>query len=303
MPETRTYIKWKKEFVEGYKKTCKDNDTPWDYVESFSRDVSKLLQDRTFDKDAKNAMLYGFYDPIVGFRWADEMMKYWHGVVDTVQGVCIRPDGTLFRCPDNITTETRLLYAHQDNAMLLMSIVFLYEGVYKRAVNFIYGLTGQDQYSSHQTYWQAEYLAKAGLKFGDVADRELRNKIAHMTFRVLDNGDVWVNPSASLPPGFDAASGETPPDAVKYKRDQLIGIYDKSMDALYDLFMAVQYWFFYNHGPYRLFDDEFFEVPGGQRIREAAIMDMARKPTIRHWDSVVERAREDLRRVAGKRTW
>ena len=302
MPEKRTYVKWRREFVEAYKKTCKDNDTPWDYVESFSRDVSKLLRDRTFDKEAKNAMLYGFYDPIVGFRWTDEMMKYWRGVVDKVQGVCIGPDDTLFFCPENITTEKRLLYAHQDNAILLMSIVFLYEGVYKRAVNFIYGLTGDGRYTSHQTYQQAEYL-KTHLEFRDVPDRDLRNNIAHMTFRVMDNGDVWVNPSASLPPGFDAASGKPPPDVERYGRDQLIGIYNKSLGALSDLFVAIQYWFFYNHGPQRLFDDEFFEVPGGKRIREAAIMDMARKPTIRHWDRVVERAREDLRRVAGKRTW
>ena len=116
------------------------------------------------------------------------------------------------------------------------------------------------------------------------------------------DGDVWVNPSASLPPGFDAASGEAPPGAERYGRDRLIGIYDKSMDALYGLFMAVQHWLFCNRGPHRLFDDEFFEVPEGKEIREAAIGEMFRKPTIRHWDGVVERARAELRRAAGKRT-
>lgn len=302
MSENRTYTKWKKELKEEFLKTYKDNNTSWDYVESVSHEIAKLLQGRNFDKDAKNAMLYGFYDPIVGLRGAEKKMRDWDSVVNTVEGICVRPDGSLFHCPENMTTEKRLLYKHQDSAILLLSILFLHEGVYKSIVNFIYSLTDHGKHKDHQTVQQAEYLAKAGLDIRRASDKDLRNSIAHMSFYVIDSGDVWTNSSTSLPPGFDAASGKEPPGAVKYGRNQLISAHDRSRAVLSDLFAATQHWFNCNYGPPRLFDDVFFETPEGNEIRKRANAEMANRPSVDHWDLVMERARKELQRVTGGQT-
>lgn len=301
MPESRTYTKWKKVLKEEFLKTYKGNNTTWNYAESVSQDIAKLLQGRNFDKDAKNAMLYGFYDPIVGLRGAEKKMKDWDSVVNTVEGICVRPDDSIFRCPENVTTEERLLYKNQDSALLLLSILFLHEGVYKSIVNFIYNLTGHGKYEDYKTTNQAKYLAKAGLDIQRASDKELRNNIAHMSFYVLDSGDVWTNSSTSLPPGFDAASGKEPPGAVKYDRNQLISFHNESRAMLSDLFAATQHWFNCNHGPPQLFDDAFFETPESNEIRKKANAEMANRPSVDHWNLVMERARKDLQRVTGER--
>ena len=228
-------------------------------------------------------------------------MKYWQNIVDTVQGICIRPDGSLFRCPENMTTEKRLLYVHQDNAMLLLSILFLHESVYKSVVNFIYNRTDHDVYKDHQTARQAEYLADAGLDVQRAADKELRNSIAHTGLGVMDNGDVWVNSSTSRPAGFDAASGKIPPGAMKYERGQLINALDRSYEMLSNLFAATQHWFNHNYGPLRLFDDVFFETPEGNEIRKKTNAEMVIRYSVDHWDHVVKLARRELQRVTSKR--
>lgn len=299
MPEGRTYVRWEDAFVKEYMKICKDNDTQWGYVEMFSQRISKLLRDRTFDVEAENIMINRFYNPLTGFKGMEKKMKDWRSVLSTIHGICIRPDGSLFYCPRNITTEKRLLNTQQDSELLLLSILFLYEGMYKGMVNFIYGLTGHGKYKDHRTNDQAEYLFKAGLDLR-VLDKELRNNIAHMTFQVTMEGDVFTNSSAPLPPDLDKVSGEIPFNAKRYERGQLIAIHDRSQAALSDLFHVTQYWFYYNHGPHRLFDDEFFESPEGNGIREAAIREMIKKPSVVHWNRVMENAREKLRDVAGK---
>ena len=301
MSESRTYTKWKNALREQFRKVHETNGTSWEDAEALSKEIAKLLQGRNFDKGAKNAMLYSFYDPVVGIRGAEMKMRYWQGIVATVQGICKRPDGSLFYCPENITTEKRLLYVHQDSAMLLLSILFLHESVYKSVVNFIYNLTDHDEYKNHQTTKQAEYLAKVGLDVQSASDKELRNSIAHMGFLVMDNGDVWVNSSTSLPPGFDAASGKNPSGARKYERGQLINALDKSYEMLSNLFAGTQHWFNHNHGPLRLFDDTFFETPEGNQIQKKANEEMVKRHSVDHWDLVVKRARTDLQRVTSKR--
>ncbi len=294
MPESHTHTKWKNALREEFKKVHEVNGTSWDRAEVFSQAISKLLKGRNFDKDAKNAMLYSFYDPIVGLRGVEKKIECWHNIVTTVQDICIRSDGSLFRCPENMTTEKRLLNVDQSSTLLLLSILVLHESVYKSVVNFIYNLTGHDKHKDHWTTKQVKYLAKAGLDVQGASNKELRNSIAHMGFRVAYNGDVYVNSSTSLPPGFDAASGKPPPDVVKYERSQLIDAYNRSHMMLSDLFAATQHWFNHNYGPLRLFDDVFFETLEGNEIQKKAYEEMVNKPSVDYWDLVVKRARVEL---------
>lgn len=295
MPEGRTYTKWKNSLKEEFMEVYED-DISWDYAESFSQKISKLLQGRIFDKEAKNAILYGFYDPLVGLIGAKKKMEDWDDIVTTMEGVCRRPDGSLFHCPENMTTEERLLSKQQESVILLLSILFLHEGLYKSIVNFIYNLTGHGKHKDNTTR-QAKYLAEAGLDIRRVSDKKLRNSIAHMTFFVTASGDVLANSSTLFPPDFDAASGERPPSAMRYWRDELIAVYDWSRAKLSELFAVTQHWFNCNYGPLPLFDDAFFETPECNEIQKAANLEMVSKPNVDHWYRVLERAREELQRA------
>lgn len=285
---TKTYRKWKQWFDMKFKE--KHDAVSWDSINRFSCMTEKVLGSPNFKEDELAMMSYRLFNPLTGLTATGPKVKMWYDTLDKIRGVCVGPDGCLNSCPDDPEAHGmhRLLYMHQDSLLLLLTMLILHETAYKGVVDFVYDCSNHGKFSKTQTKRRAGYLAEQGFDVTPAADHLLRNAIAHSSFRVADDGSVWVADISKKPSlaQYNATPASPPPEAKYYMRQELINKFEDSQSLIVDAVDGVVYWFHVNYVMNRLFDDQFFGSTERDNVREAAWSEMERS-NIRDWERIL----------------
>ena len=284
----RTYTEWRKRVEKEARDECKKQSMNWDDMTALSHRISKLMKDNKGSL-SENGIISRFYDPVTGFYFTFETMKVWQGTVSKIQQVCVDDgDGHLFECPGEVTNGRRWLFMHEDIMMLLFTILALYEGPYKNIINLLYDGTNDKRFNESQIDERINHLAnRYGIDIRHAMSRELRNSVAHMSFRLEEQlGRVVIR---------FTNKGKMESDCV-YTHEKLHSIYTDTQDALWLLYGAVLHWWKLEYGPMRLFDDMFFRTKNGEAVRRAALLAMLQpgSQNIEVWKKIVERFRREL---------
>ena len=227
-----------------------------------------------------------------------QRMSVWYNTLDNIQKVCVKPDKSLYRCPDDPEAHgmSRLLYAHQDSFLLLLTLLMLHETAYKGVVDFVYDSNPdkQIQRDKTRTKQRAEYLVTQGFDVMFTTDHFLRNAIAHSSFVVRADGSVLafdVKEPALDQPNVILTSL---PSGIKcYTRQELIEEFEKHQSLIAEAAAGVTYWFHVNYCMKRLFDDRFFGSPDRDDVREAAWDEIERSDML-DWRHIRDRFEQML---------
>ena len=273
----RTYVECKRLIEEKHRKICEVDDVSWGEMQDIYGKVRRIMERGGEAALSEQEILERIKDPVVGLYAAGDKMRVWFDMVKTVQNICTDDDDNLFRCPDVVTEPSRLLHIYQDTMLLAVTLLVMHEGLYKSSIDLLYDGTGHGKCSETKTACRIDYLATHnGIDIRDAMHRPLRNDIAHMSFRITSEGGI---------------EGKDRP----YTRKGLIDAYVIARDALWPLYHAITFWFEYNHGPIRLFDDAFFETKFGRAVMQQALDKMMQEnQTVMAWNGIVEDARRRL---------
>ena len=272
---TKTYKKWRKWFDKKYKEKHQANHTSWAGITKFYRMTEKALGHPDVKEDEFKMMVHRLTNPLTGLTEVVHRMSVWYNTLDNIREVCVKPDNSLYRCPDDPEAYgmSRLLYTHQDSYLLLLTLLMLHETAYKGVVDFVYDTNPDKQINRDKTKTKqrAKYLVDQGFDVMSTTDHFLRNAIAHSSFVVRPDGSVLAfdvkEPSLDQP---SVTLTSLSPGIKCYTYQVLIKEFEKHQSLIAEAAAGVTYWFHVNYGMQRLFDDRFFGSPERDDVREAA---------------------------------
>lgn len=276
----RTYTEWRKRVEREARKELDERSISWEAMTKLSQRISDLAKSNNVD-GLSGDTISKFYDPVTGFYLAFETMKEWQGTVHKIHSVCVDDDEHLFECPGEITAGRRWLWIHEDTMLLLFTILALYEGPYKKAIDLLYDAAHGRNPEKTSTDNKAKHLATYGIDIRYAISSDLRHAAAHMSFRpVKESGKVLIR---------FIGKDKTESDCL-YTREKLVSVYTEMQDAIWLLYAGILHWWKMEYGPAQLFDDEFFRAKNGEEVRKAALAAMLEpeNQTVEVWKSVVE---------------
>ena len=285
----RMYTEWRRRLERDVRKECKEMSVKWNDMVVLYEKIDNLVKSNNGNQSV-NDVISKFYTYVTGVYFTLHTMRMWQDTVSKIREVCIDDKDNLFRCPDNMTNERRWLFIHEDNMLLMFTMMAMYDGPYKKLIDTLYDAAHGEKPTRKSTYQKAEHLAeKYKIDILDVISKDIRHAAAHMSF--------WPNPAADEIIVQFINGKQKIVSTYVYTHDELISIYMKIRDSFWLLYVAVMYWWKLEYGPMRLFDDEFFRADNGEAVCRAALGEMLRDPNnlnIEAWNDIVERARGEL---------
>ena len=283
----KTDTEWRKRVEREARHNYAALSIDWDDMVRHYEIIDSIMKSNNENQSVNN-IISKIYAPVTGLYFTLETMRMWHHTVRKIRQVCVDDKKHLFKCPDNMTNKTRWLSRHEDEMLLLVTTLVIYEGPYKKIIDMLYDAAQGKDTTDTSTHKKAEYLAKE-YKIGilDVIDADRRNSIAHVSF--------YPDPRSGIVKMRLGEKGKLLAN-YNYTHEKLVSFYTKIQDTWLLLHAAVRYWWELECGPMRLFGDEFFLADNGEAVRKTAVNRMLQTDNlnIEAWTYIVKRARDEL---------